>query len=237
MALRVGLIGDHDPSVIAHRAIPEAIERVARDAGFGAQPVWIGTETIDAVRPDLSSLDAIWCVPASPYRHTAGAIAAIRFARERAVPFLGTCGGVQHAVLEVAASLWGMDCPAHAEIDPDGDDPVIAPLACALVEESGRVRFVPGSKLATAYGALETVEEYHCSYGIAARCHPHLAAGPLRATAWDDEGDVRGVELEGHPFFVGTLFQPERAALRGVTPPIVRAFLAAAARAPNRSDV
>jgi CTP synthase (UTP-ammonia lyase) len=47
----------------------------------------------------------------------------------------------------------------------------------------------------------------------------------LRATAWDLDGDVRGVELESHPFFVATLFQPERAALTGRVPPLVRAFL------------
>jgi len=54
-----------------------------------------------------------------------------------------------------------------------------------------------------------------------------LVAGPLRATAEDDAGEVRAVEFEGHPFFVATLFQPERAALVGLVPPIVAAFVAA----------
>jgi CTP synthase (UTP-ammonia lyase) len=54
--------------------------------------------------------------------------------------------------------------------------------------------------------------------------------GPLRATAHDAQGDVRGVELDAHPFFVCTLFQPERAALRGEVPPLVLAFIEAAAR-------
>jgi CTP synthase (UTP-ammonia lyase) len=85
--------------------------------------------------------------------------------------------------------------------------------------------------LATAYGSLESDEEYHCSYGLSARCQPFLEAGPLRATSWDDQGDVRGVELDGHRFFVGTLFQPERLALRGRVPPIVAAFVAAMAYA------
>lgn len=230
MRLRIGLVGDHDPAVVAHRAIPKALELAATESGRPAESVWIGTETIDERRPDLAGLDALWCIPASPYRHTEGALAAIRFARERGVPFLGTCGGVQHAVLEVAASVWGIVRPSHAELEGDALDPVIAPLACALIEESGTVRFAPESRLARAYGALSADEEYHCSYGLGPRCRPFLEAGPLRATAWDDDGDVRGVELDGEVFFVGTLFQPERAALRGVTPPIVTAFLAAAAR-------
>jgi len=229
--LRVGLIGDRDDSVVAHRAIPKALDLAGADVGFEVGSLWIGTETIDAERPELSGLDALWCVPASPYRHTAGALAAIRFARESGLPFLGTCGGVQHAVLECAASLWGIRDPANAEIDADDPHPIIAPLRCALVEQAAMVHFAPGSRLAQAYGAASSREEYHCSYGLGERCGPHLEAGPLRTTAWDDEGDVRGVELDGHPFFVGTLFQPERAALRGVTPPIVAAFVAAAARA------
>ena len=58
-----------------------------------------------------------------------------------------------------------------------------------------------------------------------------LVAGPLRAAATDDKGDVRAVELDGHPFFVAMLCQPERAALRGLTPALVAAFVAACATA------
>ena len=89
------------------------------------------------------------------------------------------------------------------------------------------VHFKPGSKLAEAYGALTAVEEYHCGYGFNAKYRHHLEHGPLEVTSWDDDGDVRGVELQGHPFFVATLFQPERAGLKGRVPPIVRAYVAA----------
>ncbi|HEX9940267.1 MAG TPA: hypothetical protein VGB15_24245 [Longimicrobium sp.] len=50
----------------------------------------------------------------------------------------------------------------------------------------------------------------------------------MRLTGWDAEGDVRSMELRDHPFFIGTLFQPERAALRDHMPPLVRAFVKAA---------
>jgi CTP synthase (UTP-ammonia lyase) len=226
-ALRVALVGDYQEDAVAHRAIPPALELAGKAAGIRVEAVWLPTDSIAPRRPDVGGFDGFWAVPATPYRNQAGAIAAIRFARENAVPFLGTCGGFQHAVLEVAESLWGVSRPAHAETEAGAPDPIIAPLACALIEKGGRVRFAPDSKLAAAYGRLDSDEEYHCSYGLAARCLAHLAAGPLRATSWDDEGDVRGAELDGHPFFVGTLFQPERASLRGVTPPVARAFVAA----------
>jgi CTP synthase (UTP-ammonia lyase) len=229
MRLLVGLIGDRNDEHVAHRAIPRALTMAGEAAGLEVVPEWIGTETIDVARPALFGLHALWCVPASPYRHTAGAIAAVRFARENDVPFLGTCGGFQHALLECAERLWGVEGAVHAELDPDAVEPVIAPLSCALVEKSGRVRFAPGSRLAAAYGDLSAEEEYHCSYGLGAAYRPRLESGPLRATAWDDGGDVRGIELEGHRFFVATLFQPERSALRGAIPAIVAALLAAAA--------
>jgi CTP synthase (UTP-ammonia lyase) len=231
MTVRIALVGDFDPRAVAHRAIPVALELVGRSVRLAVAGEWIGTDTIDARRVSgLERFQGIWCVPASPYRSTEGAIAAIRLARERSIPFLGTCGGFQHAVLECAEGLWGIERPKHAEIEPDAEEPVIAPLACALIEKGGRVRFGPGSKLASAYGRLSADEEYHCSYGLSTACRRRLAAGPLRATAWDEDGDVRAVELDGHPFFVGTLFQPERAALRNEAPPLVRAFIAASAQ-------
>lgn len=230
IVLRVAVVGDYSREALAHRATVPALELSAAHFGVHVIPTWIPTDTIDLAAPDLEPFDGIWCVPVTPYRSREGAIAAIRFARVRGVPFLGTCGGFQHAVLEVAESIWGIERPAHAEEDPAAADPVIVPLACSLIEQGGRVRFAPGSKLATAYGRLDSDEEYHCSYGLSPRCRSFLETGPLRATAWDEEGDVRGVELDGHPFFVGTLFQPERAALRGMLPPLLAGFVASMVR-------
>src|SRR5262245_28305831 len=133
VAKLVGLIGDHDEAVTAHRAIPLALARTRR-----VDWAWVHTGAIDARDPaaTLSRFHGLWCVPASPYANTAGAIAAIRFARESRRPFLGTCGGFQHALIEWAGSMWGVREPAHAETEPDAVDPIIAPLSCALVEES-----------------------------------------------------------------------------------------------------
>lgn len=224
---RIALIGDHDPAITAHRAIPLALERTATDAGLRLFWDWVGTETIDRdAAARLEAYDGIWCVPGSPYRSTEGALDAIRFARESGRAFLGTCGGFQHAMLEYARSVWGRERPAHAEIDPSADDLVIAPLSCPLVQVSGRVRFEPGSRLRAIYGAPEAEEGYHCSYGLAPAYAARLASGPLRIAARDLDREVRAVELDGHPFYIATLFQPERSALAGHAHPLIAAFAA-----------
>jgi CTP synthase (UTP-ammonia lyase) len=227
-ALQIALVGDYDPAVTAHQAIPQALALAATALGRPVEPRWIPTESITD-SSSLSPFDGVWCVPASPYRSMAGALTAIRFAREASRPFLGTCGGFQHAVLEYARTVLGWADADHGETAPAGSRLVIAPLACALVEVSNTIRLAPGSRMARAYGKLAVSEGYHCRYGLNPDFAAALTAGPLRAVAWDDTGEVRGMELDLHPFFVATLFQPERAALAARLPPIVAAFVRAAA--------
>src|SRR5258706_9273534 len=225
-AVRIGLIGDRSDAVFAHRMIPIALDLAAREIGAAVDPHWVVTETTASSEP-LAAFDGLWCVPASPYRSMDGALTAIRFAREHLVPFLGTCGGFQHAVIEYARNVLGWRDAEPAETAPDAARAVISQLSCALVEVGGNVRFRPGSKIANAYGRLDAIEGYHCSYGLNPKFQSALTAGPLTIAAEDDAGAVRAVELAAHPFFVATLFQPERGAQHGIAPPLVVAFLRA----------
>jgi len=226
---RIGLVGDFDASVPAHQAIPLALKQAAEALRIGVEFEWIPTEEIQA-ESRLSGFDGLWCVPASPYRHMDGALLAIRHAREQAVPFLGTCGGFQHAVIEYARNVLGWADADHAETAPDATRAVIAPLACSLVETTKVVRFFPGTRIALAYGVDESLEGYRCRFGLNPKFQLALVAGPLRASADDETGEIRALELEGHPFFVATLFQPERAALKGLLAPLVVSFLSASAK-------
>lgn len=230
-SIHIGLIGDYDAGVLAHQAIPRALALAADKATASVEYEWIPTVEIREVSR-VSDFDGLWCVPASPYRSMEGALRAIRFAREQSRPFLGTCGGFQHAILEYARNVLGWADAEHAETKPDAARPVITPLACALVEKTDTIRFREGSIVADAYGCLETTEGYHCSYGVNPAFLSAITAGPLRVCGEDRLGEVRAVELAGHPFFVATLFQPERAALTGKTPPLVAAFVRATGALP-----
>lgn len=202
---------------------------LAREGEGACEWEWLHTSTLlDDPSEQLAGFHGVWCVPASPYANTRGALGAIRFARQSGRAFLGTCGGFQHALLEYAEAVWGVGQPVHAELDPAAVDPVIAPLACSLVEQSGEIRFENGSRLAAIYGVDAATEEYHCRYGLSSGYSDRLWSGPLRVSGRDAAGDVRAIELNGHPFFIATLFQPERSALANRKHPLVSAFVASA---------
>ncbi|MEF9674176.1 CTP synthase [Pseudomonas sp. MWU13-2100] len=226
--LNIALIGDHDPQVTAHRAIPVALQQAAEAAGLEVHAHWLATDSL-TTQTDLSLFDGFWCVPSSPYRSLEGALRAITHAREQQRPFLGTCGGFQHAILEYARHVLGWTDAEHGETAPDSSRAVISPLSCSLVEVHDRIQFVEETLIAKAYGALETHEGYHCRYGINPEFESALLDSDLYVSGYDAQGDLRAVELKGHPFFVATLFQPERAALEGRTPALTSAFLAACA--------
>ena len=223
----IALVGDYSASVIAHRAIPLALELARRESATDVEWRWIGTGEIRRAADDLAEFAAVWVVPASPYENMAGALAAIRFARETRRPFLGTCGGFQHALIEFARNVAGLANADHAETNPAAETFVVTPLSCSLADKTGTVHFTAGSRLREIYGRESGEEGYHCNYGVNAAHRVAFERAGLRFTAFDATNDIRAAELpvSVHPFFLGTLFQPERAALRGETPPIVRAFV------------
>lgn len=222
--VRIGLVGDLDATVTAHQAIPIALQLAGELKEVEVNEIWLPTDEITSVN-SLIDFDGLWCVPASPYRSLSGALIAIQFAREHHIPFLGTCGGFQHAIIEYARNVLGWRNAEHAESAPDASCAVISPLLCSLVEQSETVCIVPDTRLAKAYGKLETHEGYHCAYGINAEYRDALFGGSLKISAEDSRGEIRAVELDGHPFFVATLFQPERVALRGEVPAVVAEFV------------
>ncbi|WP_315314819.1 CTP synthase [Pantoea vagans] len=223
--LRLSLAGDYRADAVAHQAIPLAIERAARWLNITVEAEWIASEKL--AESDLRRSDAVWVVPGSPYHNDDAVFDTIRWARESGKPFLGSCGGFQYAVIEYARNVLGWHDASHAETD-SGGRMVIAPLSCSLVEQRGLVRFETDSRIARAYGTLESDEGYHCNFGVNPDFSAALGDNTLRITAWDDAGDVRGVELPDHPFFVATLFQSERAALQEKESPLVIAWMQAA---------
>jgi CTP synthase (UTP-ammonia lyase) len=230
---RIALVGDRSANVRAHARIPGLIDALLKRDSIALDPYWIATP--DAAECDLSGFDAIWVAPGSPYESAVGAIAAVRTAREKRIPYLGTCGGFQHALIEYARNVCGLVSVENAESHPDADDQLIVPLECSLMGHEEAVMVVPGTLAAKITGPGRRTERYHCSYGLNQEYLETLTDAGVRFSGFDDSGHVRIMELSAHPFFMGTLFQPELQGDGTQPHPIIRAFaVAASERAASR---
>ncbi|HEU0004101.1 MAG TPA: CTP synthase [Ktedonobacteraceae bacterium] len=226
--VRIGLIGDFNPDVLAHIAIPRALALAAQRVECEVETEWLPTPLLERDTEErLAAFDGLWIVPASPYESMEGALLAVRFARECGVPFLGTCGGFQHALIEYARNVLNLAEADSSESNPESTLPLIAPLSCSLVEATDAVVLQPGSRIAGIYGKGEISEKYHCSYGLNPRYTTLFDASGLRITGFDKSGEARVFDLDGHPFYMGTLFQPERSAFNDITHPLIVAYLQA----------
>ena len=117
---------------------------------------------------------------------------------------------------------------AHAEYGEAGTQ-VITLLACSLMDQRIEIAIVPGSRLAALYGSAD--ERTTCSYGLAPELQ-HLASDHgMRVSATDNTGEVRAIERIDHPFFLGTLFQPQLRSTPAAPHPVFTGLLQAGGRA------
>jgi len=223
---RLALIGDRSPTVLAHERIPTILNALSSAGGDPLDAYWLHSTSIDAAT-DLSGFDGIWVIPGSPYANVDGVFHAITTARVHGIPFLGTCGGFQHMLLELARNVCGLADIHHGETDPEAPNLLLVPLACSLLGEEDGVTIVADTLAARIMGAGPTTERYFCSFGLNATYLPALEAGGLVVSGRDRTGAVRVGELAAHPFFLGSLFQPELASDSTWVHPLLRAFAAA----------
>jgi CTP synthase (UTP-ammonia lyase) len=163
-------------------------------------------------------------VPGSPYSNPDGVFAAIEAARAEGIPLLGTCGGFQHLLLEFARHVCGLAGVENAEDHPGAVGALIVPLVCSLLGEEATVIVKAGTLAASVMGPGPCTERFFCSYGLEERYVGALEQHGLVVSARDEAGAVRMAELPGHPFFIGSLFQPELSSDQTWTHPLVHAF-------------
>ncbi len=127
-----------------------------------------------------------------------------------------------------------------SEHDTDSHNFIIHPVSCPAPNRrpggpklSGACRLTieRGSRLADIYHALEAEEEYFCNYEVNREYLADFAAAGLELSAFDDNGELRAIELPGDRFFIATLFQPQLSSTEARPHPLITAFLSAAAEA------
>ena len=222
------MIGDFDDTFTPHVATNDALGHAASRFGIEVEIGWLATEPLEDDLVEVERVDALWCAPGSPYRSLLGAVAALRYGRERGVPTLGTCGGCQHIIIEYARSVLGFEDAQHAEYDPYGSRLFISELACSLAGRTMPVTLEPGSKAAELYGETKIYEQYYCNFGLNPDHQRTLDDGGLRVTGFDDDGEARVLELPEHPFYVATLFVPQTRSTPEQPHPLITGFLQAA---------
>jgi CTP synthase (UTP-ammonia lyase) len=227
MTIPVAIVGDFSPANPSHVATNAALAHCSAAMGLPVEGHWVGTEQLEqaAGMARLAGFAGVWIAPASPYKSMAGALSAIRWARENQVPLLGTCGGFQHLILEYARNVLGFEDAQHEETAPEASRLFISRLACSLVGRTMAITLEPDSLVARAYGQTQVQERYHCNFGVNPEFVGVLRSSALRIVGSDAEGVVRAVELAEHPFFVGTLFLPQHNSTPAAPHPLISAWL------------
>lgn len=225
---RIALLGEFDAAFPPHPATTAACSHSAGVLRERITATWISTE--HATLESLRDVSGVWIAPGSPYRNLPNTLAAIRYAREKGIPCLGTCGGFQHIILEYARNVLGFQDAQHAEYDPYASDLFVTRLDCSLAGRELMIALAPESRVARIYAAHEAREQYYCNFGINPDKTELLRSGELQITGADAEGEVRVVELPAHPFLIGTLFVPQLRSSPERPHPLVTAFLRAAVR-------
>lgn len=224
----VGLVGKYVDLPDAYLSVTEAL----RAGGFAndarVEIKWIASddcETDVGAAENLSDVDAI-CVPGGfGVRGIEGKLGALKFARERKIPTLGLCLGLQCMVIEVARNLAGLVTANSAEFDPTTDAPVIATMAgqekivAGEADMGGSMRLglykanlTPGSIVAETYGSHDISERHRHRYEVNNEYREVIAkTGMVFSGLSPDQHLVEFVELprEVHPYYVGTQAHPE----------------------------
>ena len=210
MTTRIAIVGDLDPSKASHRELEAARGLLGPDV----ETTWVATDSpgMAEIAAGTTAYDGLWIAPGSPYADDAAVVAVIRFARETGLPLLGTCGGMQYAVVEFVRNVLHQP-GTHAEVDGVDDANAVAPLACSLVGEQRLVTPIPGSRFAALLAGQPFTGVHYCSYGPSPATLSTLQqhGWVVEATAPDAPAEV--LTWTPHPFFVLTLFQPQIGAL------------------------
>ena len=220
---RLALVGDRSPDVQAHSRIPRALQAANAGDGDPVELYWVHSTAVREPA-DVAGFDGIWVIPGSPYESTEGVLTAVRTARQAGIPFLGTCGGFQHFLLEFARDVCGLGAVANAEESPSAPEQLIVPLACSLLGEEATIVIAPGTRAAEVMGAGPSTERFFCRYGLNPEYAAALVAHGLVFSGCDELGDVRVAELPGHPFLLASLFQPELSSDENWAHPLIAAF-------------
>ena len=249
--VEIALVGKYVKLQDAYLSVAEALKHSGILHGVGVRLRWVDAEGdgADAER-QLADADGILVPGGFGNRGIEGKILAARVARERDIPYLGICLGMQVAVIEFARNVCGLEGANSSEFDPETPYPVIdlLPEQKEIEDLGGSMRLgadavdlAEATKAHEAYGEAVVYERHRHRFEVNNHFRPRLVDAGLVVSGTFQEGRlVEVVELPEHPWFVASQFHPEFKSRPTRPAPLFRDFVGAAverARARGRVEV
>ncbi|MCW3115480.1 MAG: synthase [Segetibacter sp.] len=236
----IGLIGKYIELQDAYKSILESFIHAGAMNECKVQVVNVHSEFIsnENVGEKLDGLDGLLVAPGFGHRGIEGKIVAVRYARERGLPFFGICLGMQMAVIEFGRNVLGLADAHSTEMDPHNNNPVINMMEeqKKITKMGGTMRLgsypcilKEGSLSAEIYGATEIAERHRHRYEFNNDyLEQYENAGMIASGVNPETGLVEIIELPNHPFFIGVQYHPELKSTVENPAPLFVHFIAAA---------
>jgi CTP synthase len=238
--IEIAVVGKYGELQDAYKSIYEAIDHggIASRSDVSVRKVLAEDVQKKGAEQELGDADGILVPGGFGSRGVEGKIEAIRYARERRVPFLGICLGLQCAAIEFARNVCGLAGANTTEIDPDTEHPVICLLEeqREVTEKGATMRLgawpctlKPGTRAHAAYGADLIGERHRHRYEFNNKYRALFEENGVVFSGQSPDGNlVEIVELTDHPWFVAGQFHPEFQSRPLNAHPLFAAFIAAA---------
>src|SRR5688572_30525725 len=237
--VNIGIIGKYVTLPDAYLSVVESLKHASFGHDAQLEITWLASDDLEGadLEEALGALDGILVPGGFGVRGVEGKIDAIRYARERRIPFLGICLGLQCAVVEFARNVAGLEGANSSEFDGNSPYPVVDILAGQDLDSLGGTmrlgaypcRLAPGTKAAAAYGSELIYERHRHRYEVNPRLRTRLEQAGLICSGESPNGQlVEIVELADHPWFVAGQFHPEFKSRPDKPHPLFRDFVGAA---------
>ncbi len=235
----VGVVGKYIRHNDAYKSVYEALDHAGIALATRVVIRKIEAEEVEREGAErvLSGLDGVLVPGGFDYRGSVGKVDAIRYAREKKVPFFGICLGLQCAVIEFARNVAGLADANSTEFSSTCEHPVVCMLdeQYAIVDKGGTMRLgsypcrlAEGSHARRAYGADEVRERHRHRFEFNNQYRSQFAAHGLEVTGTSPNGKlVEIVELRDHPWFLAVQFHPEFKSKPTAAHPLFRGFIEA----------